>query len=281
MATAASANPFEDLLGLNQETSVPKAPESSKEDHKHDDSLKTITYYKKFDSFLDVPDNFFVPSIQRTVIKEHLNHMRKYIQECVKNNEEPVFGTIDLVLYKDNYYLVDGQHRFVAIQKEFFENKSIIPVHTLVYEIKTSDEVLAKTKIEDIFKLRNRGIPVPNFILSTKEEKKDLLKDIVLFLDQICPSIFKQVGGHTRPKININAFIENFRKTELFRNIKNLEDFRKVFNELNLQCYHKIAKMTEKQMRKYGITENMISVWSQHKIYVGYSKDFDYLIKEE
>jgi len=268
-----SANPFEDLLGLESSSYIPK--------EEHDDSLKTITYYKKFDSFLDVPDNFFVPSIQRTVIKEHLNQMRKYIQDCVKCNEEPIFGTIDLVLYKDKYYLVDGQHRFIAIQKEFFENKSIIPVHTLVYEIQTSDDMKAKTKIETIFKIRNRGIPVPNFILSTKEEKKDLLKEISSFLEQICPTIFKQVGGHTRPKININSFIENFRKTELFRSIKTLDDFKKVFNELNLQCYHKISKMTEKQMRKYGITENMISVWSQNKIYVGYSKDFDYLIKEE
>jgi len=263
------SNPFEDLLGLEE---LPKPTVS----------LKTVTYYKKFDSCFEVPDKLFVPSIQRNIIQEHLEFMRKYIRDCVKSGEEPIFGTIDLVLYKENYYLVDGQHRFLAIQKEFFENKSIIPIHALIYEIQTSlDEVLAKTKIEEIFKLRNRGIPVPSFILSSKEEKKDLLKDISSFLEQISPAIFKQAGGHTRPNININSFIENFRKTKVFKSIKTLEDFRKVFNDINLECYHKVNRMTESQMKKYGITLRMVSIWAQNKIYVGYSKDFDYLVKEE
>lgn len=265
-----TTNPFEDLLGLEE---VKESREQS--------SLKTVTHYKKFDTFLDVPDKLFVPSIQRNIIQEHLVFMRKYIQECAKANEEPIFGTIDLVLFNDNYYLVDGQHRFFAIQKEFFENKIIVPIYALIYEVQTSNEALAKSKIEDIFKLRNRGVPIPSFILSEKEEKKDLLKEINTFLETISPVIFKQIGGYTRPKININAFLENIRKTERFKSVKSLGDFRKLFNDMNLECYHKVSKMTEKQMKKYGITDHMLSIWSQYKIYVGYSKDFDFMSSEE
>jgi len=265
-------NPFEDLLGLNQ---IP--------------SVKTVISYKKFDSCFEVPDKLFIPSVQRNIIQEHLGFMRKYIQDCAKTGEEPIFGTIDLALYKDTYFLVDGQHRFLAIQKEFFENKTIVPIHAAIYEIQVNSigidevkaETLAKAKVAEIFKLRNQGIPVPSFILSSKEEKKDLLKDISTFLELLCPDIFRQIGGHTRPKININSFLEIFRKTEKFKTVKTLEDFRKIFNDLNVECYHKVYRMTEKQMKKYGITENMLSVWAQNKIFIGYSKDFDFLVPEK
>ena len=40
-----------------------------------------------------------------------------------------------------------------------------------------------------------------------------------------------------------------------------------------------LCTMEEKEKRKYGISENMIALWSQYKIYVGYAKDFDFLTK--
>jgi hypothetical protein len=34
--------------------------------------------------------------------------------------------------------------------------------------------------------------------------------------------------------------------------------------------------MDDKQKRKHGITENMMEIWSQNKIYIGYNKDFTF-----
>jgi hypothetical protein len=234
-------------------------------------SPKSIISYRKFNSIVELPPKLFVPNIQRNIIKEHVDFMGKYIQECAAINKEPIFGTIDLVLFGDNYYLVDGQHRYCAIYKEYTERKIIVPIYSLIYEVDS------ESQIEEIFKIRNRGIPVPDFMLSVKEGKKDLLKEISTYLETRCPEIFKQSGGHTRPKININTFLEHLRETKVFKTLITLDDFKKLFNNLNQECFNRFRKMTDKQIKKYGVTENMIAIWSQYKIYIGYSRDFDYL----
>jgi hypothetical protein len=229
--------------------------------------------YKRFSSYLDLPEKIFIPSVQRSIIKEHVESMRKHIREYVKLEKEPIFGTIDLVLFEDKYYIVDGQHRFCAIQREYIENGINVPIHCMIYS------VVEEKFIEEIFKVRNKGIPVPKFMLSVKETKKDLLKEIATYLETLCPIIFRHKGGLTRPKININTFLEHYRVTEEYKCIETLDQFKIAFEKLNTKCLEMLCTMEEKEKRKYGISENMIALWSQYKIYVGYAKDFDFLTK--
>jgi hypothetical protein len=229
--------------------------------------------YKRFASYLDLPENIFIPNIQRSIIKEHVDSMRKHIREYVKLEKEPIFGTIDLVLFEDKYYIVDGQHRFCAIQREYIENGISVPIHSMIYS------VVEEKSIEEIFKVRNKGIPVPKFMLSVKETKKDLLKEIATYLETLCPIIFRHKGGLTRPKININTFLEHYRVTEEYKNIETVDQFKVLFEKLNMACFEKLCAMDDKEKRKYGISEHMITLWSQYKIYVGYAKDFDFLAK--
>jgi hypothetical protein len=35
--------------------------------------------------------------------------------------------------------------------------------------------------------------------------------------------------------------------------------------------------MIEKSKKKYGISERMLTVWIENSVYIGYSKDFDFL----
>jgi hypothetical protein len=230
----------------------------------------TNVVYQRFSSISEIPKEVFIPNIQRNIIKEHVESMRKHIQEYTKLGKEPIFGTLDFVLYDGAYYLVDGQHRYTAIQKEYFEHDIVVPLHVLVYE------VINECQIEEIFKVRNKGIPVPKFMLSIKESKKDVLKEIVTYLETLCPTIFKHKGGSVRPKININTFIEHFRVAPFFKNIVTLEDFIRIFTLVNQECFERLCAMDDKQKRKHGITENMIEIWSQNKIYIGYNKDFTF-----
>jgi hypothetical protein len=235
------------------------------------DSIMTVFSYKKFESITDIPLDVFIPSLQRNIIKEHVESMRKHIREYVKLGKEPIFGTLDFVLYKDAYYLIDGQHRYTAIQKELLDNDINVPIHTMIYEV--NDEAL----VEEIFKIRNRGIPVPKFMLSIKESKKDVLKEASTYLETLCPAIFKHKGGLLRPKINIETFLEHFRVAPFFKSVATLDDFIKVFTLVNQECFSRLCSMDDKEKRKHGITENMIEVWSGYKIYIGYNKDFDFL----
>jgi hypothetical protein len=256
-----------------------KESEESKDSEESKNPKKEITnttnvVYQRFSSISEIPKEVFIPNIQRNIIKEHVESMRKHIQEYTKLGKEPIFGTLDFVLYDGAYYLVDGQHRYTAIQKEYFEHDIVVPLHVLVYEVISA--VTKESAVEEIFKVRNKGIPVPKFMLSIKESKKDVLKEITTYLETLCPAVFKHKGGLVRPKININTFIEHFRVAPFFRSIATLEDFIRIFTLVNQECFERLCAMDDKQKRKHGITENMIEVWTQNKIYIGYNKDFTF-----
>jgi hypothetical protein len=267
---------YTNILELPKVSEIQESKEIEESKDSNETKDKTSFVYKRFNSIFEIPNEVFIPNIQRNIIKEHVESMRKHIREYVKLGKEPIFGTLDFVLYDGAYYLVDGQHRYTAIQKELFENDIVVPIHALVYKVFALDETQGKSEIEEIFKVRNKGIPVPKFMLSIKESKKDVLKDITTYLENLCPAIFKYKGGLVRPKININTFIEHFRVAPFFKNVVTLEDFIKIFTLVNQECFERLCAMDDKQKRKHGITENMMEIWSQNKIYIGYNKDFTF-----
>lgn len=232
--------------------------------------IRPEIFYHRFSSYLELKSNMFIPSVQRDLVESHIDSMRQHIKDSIKAKKEPIFGTIDLVNLDGKYYLVDGQHRYNAIEKEYIQNETIVPIHALIYPVSNEEEM------EEVFKIRNKGIPVPSFILSVKETKKELLKKINKFLEKEHSEIFKY-DKFVRPYININTFIECFRMTKIYSLIETFEEFQKVFNLMNQECYSKIYTMTEKSKKKYGISDRMLSFWSENNIFLGYSKDFDFM----
>ena len=232
--------------------------------------LRPTIIYKKFNSCLELESNLYIPSIQRDIIPSHVQDMRNHIQEYAKLGKEPIFSSVDIVVLDSKYYIVDGQHRISAIRKEYEENKLLVPIHSLLYIVENEEE------LEKIFRIKNSNIPIPEFILCVKEHKKELLKSISSFLVKTYPEIFK-TDKHTRPYINLNVFIEHFRQSKIFVYIETLEQFKDVFQMMNQQCYTKISTMIEKSKKKYGISERMLKFWTESSVYIGYSKDFDFL----
>lgn len=232
--------------------------------------IKPFIVYKRFNSCLELQSNLYIPSVQRNLIQEHVDKMRTHIKESITKGKEPIFGSIDLCFFEGKHYLIDGQHRYTAIRQEYQESNTLIPIHSLIYYVNSEEE------LEEIFVTRNKGIPIPSFILSMKETKKELLKDMTTYLERTCPSIFKH-DKFARPYININTFLEHFRMSKIFGLIETLDHFHQVFKMLNQECYTKINMMTDKQRKKYGITDRMLLAWSEHKIYLGMHKNFEFL----
>jgi hypothetical protein len=89
-----------------------KESEESKDSEESKNPKKEITnttnvVYQRFSSISEIPKEVFIPNIQRNIIKEHVESMRKHIQEYTKLGKEPIFGTLDFVLYDNAYYLVE------------------------------------------------------------------------------------------------------------------------------------------------------------------------------
>lgn len=229
--------------------------------------IKPSSVYKKFNSILEI-DTISIPSIQRTLIRPHIDELKFHIKDFLSKGKEPIFGTIDLAYYNHKYWAVDGQHRLTSLQELYNEEKIVVPIHTLIYNISSDKE------LEEIFTIRNKSIPISTFILSENEKKKQLLKDITEFLTSDHKNIFRY-DKILRPYIHIDSFIEQFRSSKFYSAINNKEDFVAIFNMINQYCFSKVNLMTDKEKRKYGLSKAMIDLWTLNGIFIGYDKNYE------
>lgn len=240
--------------------------------------IKAVSEYKRYGSFAELQEFIEIPDIQRDLMPKQVHSMKLHIKDRVEKGLEPIFGTIDLASVKGNpkLYICDGQHRIESIRDTFLKDKIIVPIHTMIYFVDTYEEM------EEIYKVRNLGVPVPDYFLDLKNKvnlKKDVLKDIREYLERDDNKVFRYRVSH-RPYININTFLEIFVKSKLYVIIDTIHDFGKVFDLLNTEAYNFIHRLDEKGKRKYGITSNMMSVWDDAGVYIAYDYNFQYLDKD-
>jgi len=234
--------------------------------------IKPISVYKKFNSILEI-DTIEIPAIQRTLNRPHVDELKTHIYDFVSKSKEPIFGTVDLAFYNHKYWAVDGQHRLKSLQEIYSESKIIIPVHALIYNVSSDEE------LEEIFKIRNKAIPISKFIAEEGEKKKQLLKDIMEFLTTDHKNIFRY-DRTKRPYVHIEYFIEHFRTSKLYSVINNMNEFVSIFNMLNQYCFNKVNTMTDKEKRKYTISKAMIDLWTVNGIFIGYDYNFEIFSEE-
>lgn len=229
--------------------------------------IKPIATYKKFNSILEI-DSISIPDIQRDLNKEHVNDLKVHIKDCVSKGREPIFGTVDLAFYNHKYWAVDGQHRIKSLQEIYSEEKIIVPVHALIYNVSSDSE------LKEIFTARNKSIPIDKFLIDENEKKKQLLKDIIEFLTLEHKNIFRY-DKSKRPYIHIDYFMEHFRSSKLYSIINTKAEFISLFNMINQHCFNKVNSMNDKQKRKYGLSKSMIELWTVNNIFVGYDNNFE------
>ena len=235
-------------------------------------SERQIAKYYKFLSFSDLQSQIEIPSIQRNLNKEVVNEIYNYIYSCLAKLKEPVFGTLDLVSIGGSkmMYLTDGQHRFEAL-KNIYENLGRnIPVHTMIYNVQNYEEM------EEIFKIRNRGIPMPDYYLDIKNnitKRKDLVKEIENLVTQI-PIV--KIANCNRPFLNRTNFINAFTNSSIFSLINNVDDFNTLLSHINQKCCDIVSSMDDKHKKRKGISDKMIKVWDDCGWYLSYDLNFPY-----
>lgn len=239
--------------------------------------MNPIVSYKKYNSIYELKTSIEVPSIQRNVMEKQLLNMREYIRQCSKNLTEPVFGTIDLVAVSGmpRMFVCDGQHRLIAIEQEYTENGIIVPIHCLIYSVENYNQVV------EIFRLRNLGVPVPEYYLTLEEaidNRKELLRSIETYLESV--PAFKHTSTN-RPYINISSFIQALIKSKIYTLIKSIEDFGKILVLLNNECFTIVHEMDDKMRKKNGITQNMVNIWTNSGTWIGYNLNFPYFSSTE
>lgn len=229
---------------------------------------------KKFVSYDEIAEKIYTPSFQRELNPEVVSSIKEYIYDRQKQDLDIQIGVMDLCKFNGQLFSVDGRHRLKALEEFYTETKKNITFYAIVYTVSSQEEM------EEIFKIRNSGIPVPDFILNPPLGKGPLLKQINSYLRELpIVKISKPGSKANRPSVDLALFMEYLTESELLEICTDLNSFIENFLKIN----RKIGKKTrdENWIKKMKITDTMLeTIQDKFKnsevapIYVGLYKSY-------
>src|SRR5438132_13860642 len=131
---------------------------------------------KTYNSYEDIEDKIYVPSFQRDLNLELVADIKKYIYERYKQKLHLCIGVLDFCKYNAQLFVVNGQHRVKALEEFYKETGNEIKFHAIIYTVTSQEEM------QEIFKLLNSGLKVPDFILNLPTDKQKLIRKINKFI---------------------------------------------------------------------------------------------------
>ncbi len=224
---------------------------------------------KIYESYEEIKNKIHTPSIQRDLILEHVKTLRSHINIRSLENKEPIFGALDFAELNNILYVVDGQHRLKALEEEFIQNNRKVKIYAIVYKVNTLQE------IKEIFIIRNKGIPIPEFLVTeTSDVKIDLLKEIY---NEVLSKPGFDLKKKIRPHVNIDNFIDSLSKSDMLGILTSLNDFKIVLAKINEDCRQNSDN--KKYLSKHGVSESMLKKFKEWGNYVGIDKNLPYFDK--
>lgn len=234
---------------------------------------------KKYYSYEDIQNRIYIPSFQRDLNLEIVNNIKQYIIDQQTKNLPICIGVIDLCKCGDGQlYVTDGRHRLAALELFYNETKIDVEFYAIIYTVSSFEEM------KKIFILRNSGLPVPEFILNPPLGKKELVKEINMFMLTLPLVKIPTPGSKTnKPTINLTKFMEYLIDSKYLELINTLDEFIFIFWSINEKIKQK--KKNETWRKKFKVTESMLEKISEKctdkKIYLGLLSNYadfdDYL----
>lgn len=215
--------------------------------------IKAFKSYEEIDGQIDIPD------IQRSIMDDHVTSMATHI---MMNRSTPFFGAIDLVNLNGKLYVIDGQHRLSAIERVYRVRGIVVEFFAVIYHVNNHDDMV------EIFKMRNKNIPVPQYIMDVNDNKLGLLKDIQNIIIGVNLFDNKHIN---RPYININNFMESLRKSKLISIINSRDDFISIFHTINEDLRVQYTDLSKR--KKLNISETMYTTARENGIFFGLDKN--------
>lgn len=232
-----------------------------------------MTETKKYNSYEEIENKLHLPSFQRDINRNVVDEIKEYIKSRRKENLDLTIGVIDLCKLNGQLFCIDGQHRIKALEELYNETKKDIPFYCIIYTVSSKEEM------EEIFKIRNYNIPLPDFIISPPIGKQDLIREISRFMMDLPLTKIGKSGSKTRrPNIDLNRFMDFLTDSELLNQCQIIEDFTAVFWKIN----EKIRKNRNKEdfLKTHNISENMLKTIEDKcsnyecKIFIGLYTDY-------
>lgn len=199
------------------------------------------------------------PHTQRIIEKRKVREIVQYQLDHIKKNKVPNFlGVLNIhhVSTENDYYLVDGQHRFNAI-KELY-NRYSHDLEVVVEIVKVKD----REKLVENYNLINKNTPLPEL---PQNINRTIPEETTLHFQEKYPHVWSDKTSAKRPNVLFNSFQETLGyvtqklQDEVDSSVKLIHEVEKLNEELSL--------WDRKEFK--GVSDNMYQKAKQARFFLG------------
>ena len=225
--------------------------------------------------------------IMTTTVLKSLQILKPEIQRIIDNNK--VYDIVNLQLdffkkhnhfnfsassplnlhhYKDQYWLLDGQHRLAAMETLYANHGHNIETYVLIVKVDTYEELKFN------YEMINKNTPLPDFSLFENVDKK-IPETVAVHFQLLYPKIWAKNTKARRPHIFFNYFQESLAYICDQANIKDADELQELVTNYN----DKLSKWEGNVFQdSYKVNENMYKIAKEQDFYLGL---FSYQPSEE
>ena len=221
------------------------------------------------DNVSSVWERTSIPDFQRLLAQDHVDDIFYSLEKTIEMGLEPfITGCLITVVFNDEYYLLDGNHRLCAYKKILDKYQFDLKIY--VQEIK----VQSLREAEDLFAQTNNSVPVSKMPKGVKRSSVNQISKY--FYDKYIPIVrgrkplFVSTNAN-RPRINRAKFEEVLSKivSSSFESkliIEKIEDYIEKLNTYNTSPFKrqsndsvaKISKLLDTADNVFGCRLGMV-----------------------
>ena len=221
--------------------------------------------------------NILTPELQRDKNLDVIDEIIKYqINFYEKTKRFCFMGELTLFFQDNNYYIIDGQHRYEAMKRIY--NKC--PFYNICINVIKSN---SNFTIENAFELLNKSKPVPEYIIenTTNILKKTKLDYFKKLFQTKYKSYISKSNNPRKPNINIDVLLDKINKSYIincdelssandmfeYMEFVNTIYWKNLDTKYNQKCIDKVEKLNEKHVL-YICNDIDDDIWLNNKDWI-------------
>lgn len=211
------------------------------------------------------------PEIQRIIDNNKVHDIVNLQLDFFKKYNHFNFSAsspLNLHYFKDQYWLIDGQHRLAAMETLYDNHGHNIETYVLIVNVDTDKELKLN------YEMINKNTPLPDFSLFENIDKK-IPESVAIDFQLLYPKIWAKNSRSRRPHIFFNYFQETLAYICDQANIDDSEELKKILTNYN----EKLSKWDANVFQNsYKVNESMYKTAKEQGFYLGL---FSYQPSEE
>jgi len=231
------------------------------------DNNKIITKLKIGDL---LKEKILIPNEQRIRDDMKVNQIIDYQEKYYKNkhNHFNFIGTINIHCCKENgkNYLVDGQHRFKAMENLFTKH------HYSNFNVKVEIVIVEnQTELKENYNLINKNTELPEF---PEEANKNVVENVCRFFFTEYESMWTLKKRQIRPYLNKNHFQEAvaYLSAKFIKSMNynmDEEDLKEIIIKKNIEMSSWTVEGYSKQIRKIKKWPEFLAICKENDFFIG------------